>query len=168
MSKSKRIARTVVAENQIEEVTNAVVAPEVIGTVIEEIDVDDSINPAEFEVATPVVAETLIEKINRIKAEQAATLAALQLQKKELDEKVKAMKAEEIALKAAQKEEAAKERFEKLAAKLNRPEDSKKNAIINAILDGAVDAEAVVEITGFDAKLVSDTIWGLEKAVGLR
>lgn len=154
MSKSKRIARN--------EVVNVVVEPTNVEVPIEIVNVtEESVEIAE-------IVETLAEKVIRIKNEQAEKLAYYNELKKSLDEQVKQLKAEEIAMKAAAKEAEAKMRFEKLAAKLKRPEDSKKNAIINAIMDGAESMEMVAEWTGFDQKLVSDVVWGLEKAMALR
>lgn len=146
MSKNKQNAQNVVVEPTIVEVPTVTVVEEVVA----------------------IVPETLVEKIARIKAEQEATLKFLMEQKKALDEQVKAMKAEELELKKQAKAQADIDRFEKLQAKLHRPEDSKRSAVINAIIDGAGSMEDVVLITGFDSKYVSDTVWGLEKSVGLR
>jgi hypothetical protein len=158
MTKSKRIAQKQVINNQNEEVMSTV-----------ENQVEEVVNTNEPEiVVVPEVTETLAEKIIRIKAEQAAQLAALVEQKKALDDQVKAMKAEEAALKLAQKEELAKDRFSKLQMLLANPVLSKRDQVAEAIILGAKTPEQVEIITGFDAKFISDTIWGLEKSVGLR
>jgi len=160
-------------KNTAVETTNVEVPAELVNVT------ENSVEIVEVVEAAPESVESLTAKMNRLKAEQAAKLAELNAQVKELAEKAKQMKAEEAAMKIQAKELAAQERFAKLQEKLVRPEDTKRNAIINAIL-GTKDAsgnfiiapatsmEEVVLITGFDSKLVSDTVWGLEKAVGLR
>jgi len=129
---------------------------------------EESVEIVEVVETAPESVESLTDKMNRLKAEQKAKLDELNAQLKEMNERAKQMKLEEAAMKIKQKELAAQERFEKLQAKLTRPEDTKRNAIINCIMDGAKSMEEVVLITGFDAKLVSDTVWGLEKACKLR
>lgn len=155
MSKSKRNARNEVQNTVINQVNE-----EVMETVVE--------NHIEEVVEKVVVMETLKEKIERLKAEQKARIEDLQRQERELKEQVKQMKAEEIAAREEAKKEEAKNRFALLASVLEWPEANKRDAVIKAILRGCNSAEEVVEMTGYTQKFVSDTIWGLEKANGIR
>lgn len=168
MSKNKRIAR-----DQAVETANAEVpANEVVNTPKQ---LDEMVAPKEV-VET---IESINDKMTRLKAELAEKTASLKTQADALNEKVKLMKAEEAEMKIAAKKAASEERFAKLQAKLVRPENTKRDAVISAILgtqdaDGnyiiapAASMEDVVAITGFDQKYVSDTVWGLEKSAKLR
>lgn len=118
-----------------------------------------------------VEEETIEQKISRLKEEQKGQMAELLAQKLELDAKVKELKDQEKVAKAEQKAETAKLRTEKLQELLLNGsveiKENKSQKIRSLILDGKSKADIVI-LTGYSNKFCLDTIWRIEKELGLR
>lgn len=118
------------------------------------------------EVIVNEVVETLEQSIERKKAELDAMLA----EQKALKEKIKALKAEDIIAKKLEKEQKQKERAEKLQKLMQDGvvvvKENKSQKVRELLMQG-MSKEQIKEETGYDNKFLLDTIWRIEKSLGL-
>lgn len=118
------------------------------------------------EVIVNEVPETLEQSIERKKAELDAMLA----EQKALKEKIKALKAEDIIAKKLEKEQKQKERAEKLQKLMQDGvvvvKENKSQKVRELLMKG-MSKEQIKEATGYDNKFLLDTIWRIEKSLGL-
>lgn len=118
------------------------------------------------EVVVNEVNETLEQSIDRKKAELDTMLA----EQKALKERIKALKLNDVVNKKIEKEAKAKEKAERIQMLLLNNEvvvkENKSQKVRELLLQGKSKAE-MAELLGYDNKFLLDTIWRIEKALGL-
>lgn len=126
----------------------------------------------EIEVINEIMStdETLEQKIIRIKAEQLAELNSLLAEQKAIKDKIKLLKLEDIMSKKIEKENKSKEKSEKIKELLLNNEivvkENKSQKVRELLLQGK-SKEEMKELLGYDNKFLLDTIWRIEKSLGL-
>lgn len=119
------------------------------------------------EVVEVVEVETLQQSIDRKKAELDTMLA----EQKALKEKIKALKLEDLVTKKVEKEQKAKEKAERIQMLMLNKEvvvkENKSQKVRELLFAGKSKAE-IAEATGYDNKFLLDTIWRIEKSLGLQ
>jgi len=114
--------------------------------------------------------ETLEQKITRIKEEQKAELNSLLEEQKAIKDKIKLLKLEDVMAKKIEKENKSKEKSEKIKELLLNNEivvkENKSQKVRELLLQGKSKDE-MKELLGYDNKFLLDTIWRIEKSLGL-
>lgn len=126
----------------------------------------------EVEVINEIMSidETLEQKIIRIKAEQTAELNSLLEQQKAVKAKIKALKFEDVISRKLEKQAKSLEKSEKIKLLLLNNEvvvkENKSQKVRELLLQGK-SKEEMKELLGYDNKFLLDTIWRIEKSLGL-
>jgi len=113
-----------------------------------------------------VEVETLQQSIDRKKAELDTMLA----EQKALKEKIKSLKLEDLVTKKVEKEQKAKEKAERIRMLMLNKEvvvKENKSQKVRELLFAGKSKSEIAEATGYDNKFLLDTIWRIEKALGL-